>query len=211
MGLFRPYERSEKSERNKTNIVGKQNKRAAEPAKEQLPVDETVQDQDGRKPKKKNRPTPTRAQAEAARMERLHPTMSPKELRKAEREAKYQARAEAWERMENSPEQRLMRDFVDTRWTVTEFLMPVFILVLALTFIFVGNGPATLYISIGMYTIFFICLINVWLMWRSFKALLAQRLPKASRRGLLIGMINRAMMIRRFRRPSPRIKRGEAI
>ena len=37
------------------------------------------------------------------------------------------------------------------------------------------------------------------------------RSPEASTRGLLMYMFNRSLMIRRFRQPTPRIKRGEAI
>ncbi|RRD45765.1 DUF3043 domain-containing protein [Tessaracoccus sp. OH4464_COT-324] len=202
MGLFRPYERTEKSERADTKIVGRTSE---EPELADAPQQTASAKQRGAK----KGPTPTRREAEAARMARLHPNLTPKELRKQQRERKYKARVEAWERVERSPEQVLMRDFVDARWTITEFLFPVFILVLAATFVTVGNPTATLYVSLALYTIFLMSIINIWLMWRSFKRLLADRLPKASRRGLLMAMINRAMMIRRFRRPAPRIRRGD--
>ena len=53
--------------------------------------------------------------------------------------------------------------------------------------------------------------IQLWFMWRSYKKLLAERVPNASKRGLLMYMINRAMMIRRFRRPAPRNNRGDDV
>jgi hypothetical protein len=48
-------------------------------------------------------------------------------------------------------------------------------------------------------------------MWRGFKKLLAVRVPKASTRGLLMYGVNRAIQIRRFRMPAPRVKRGESF
>ena len=54
-------------------------------------------------------------------------------------------------------------------------------------------------------------LINVGIMWRGFKKLLAERYPDASTRGLLVYMFNRSLMIRRFRQPAARINRGDAI
>jgi hypothetical protein len=52
--------------------------------------------------------------------------------------------------------------------------------------------------------------VDGFLMWRSFKKVLAARLPKASSKGLLLYGMTRGTQIRRFRRPEPRIRRGEA-
>ena len=38
---------------------------------------------------------------------------------------------------------------------------------------------------------------------------MAQRQPNASPKGLLFYIFNRSIMIRRFRQPGPRIKRGD--
>jgi len=46
-------------------------------------------------------------------------------------------------------------------------------------------------------------------MWRGFKKVLAERLPRVSPKGLLMYGMNRMIQIRRFRMPSPRIKRGD--
>ncbi len=51
---------------------------------------------------------------------------------------------------------------------------------------------------------------DVVLMWRSYKRLLAERHPGTPLRGLLMYGFNRQMTFRRWRRPAPRIKRGEA-
>ncbi|NHB84020.1 DUF3043 domain-containing protein [Tessaracoccus sp. HDW20] len=72
----------------------------------------------------KAEPTRSRRQAEAERMEKLHPTLTPKEQKKAARKARETARVEAFEKQENQPERLFARDYVDTRWTFNEFMMP---------------------------------------------------------------------------------------
>ena len=89
--------------------------------------------------------------------------------------------------------------------------MPVMILILAAMFVFMTSVQASAIIAFVLWGFFFATLINIWFMWRSFKRLLAERVPNARKKGLLMYMMNRAIMIRRFRRPAPRIKRGDPI
>lgn len=142
-------------------------------------------------------------------MERLHPTLTPKQQRKADRVARESARMEAMDRVEASPERQLLRDYVDTRWTINEFLFPGMILIMAATMLTINNVALSSYIAFGLWILMAMAIINTWIMWRGFKRLLAERHPGAEKRGLLMYMFNRAMMIRRFRRPTPRIARGE--
>lgn len=223
MGLFRPYERSDKSARTHTSTVPKKPKTSVE---KQAATPSTVADTNttaastaassGVEKKvirrgEKSGPTPTRKEAEAARMQRLHPNLTKKQRKKADREAKYKAQAEAWERVEQGPERTLLRDFVDTRWTLAEFMMPVMILIMAAMFVFMTNFTASTIIAFVLWGFFLATIINIWIMWRKFKKLLAERVPRARTKGLLMYMMNRAIMIRRFRRPQPRIKRGDPI
>lgn len=213
MGLFRPYERTAKSDRKRTATVPEAPKEASkksssEPVKAQGAETATVERTKVRRRGEKKAPTPTRREAEAARMERLHPNLSPKEQRKAARQARYRAQQEAWDSVEKSPERQLVRDFVDARWTVVEFLMPMMILVMAVMLVAMNNLQLTLYVGMALYGLMFLGIINIIFMWRSFKKLLVERIPGARTKGLLWYMINRAMMIRRFRRPAPRIERG---
>ena len=215
MGLFRPYERTDKSTRARTSTVPEKVKKApdanaATPTETQEPTSTTSGKKVIRRGEKTG-PTPTRKEAEAARMERLHPNLSKKERKKAEREARYKAQTEAWERVEKSPERTLLRDFVDTRWTLAEFMMPFMLIILAAMFVFMSNIEVTTIIAFLLWGFSFATLINIFIMWRSFKKLLAERVPNAHTKGLLMYMMNRAIMIRRFRRPLPRIKRGDPI
>lgn len=208
MGLFRPYERTEKTERKRHSTVP--TKATATTTAPEEPSEKIVV----RRGEKKGA-TPTRREAEAARMERLHPNKSPKEQRKANRQAKFKSQQETWEKVEKGAERSLLRDFVDTRWTISEFLMPAMILIMAAMLAVSGMGEAgfvaSTYIAFGLWFIFILAIINIWIMWRSYKRLLDERVPNANKRGLLMYMVNRSMMIRRFRRPGPRIKRGDPV
>ena len=158
---------------------------------------------------KKSAPTPTRREAEAARRARLNPQLSPKEARRRERQAQYAVRDKQFAAVEASPARTLMRDHVDARFNPAEFAMPILLGIMAATLI-----PALLpYIQWFLYASWAyiaVMVADVVLMWRSYKRLLAERHPGTPLRGLLMYGFNRQMTFRRWRRPAPRIKRGEA-
>ena len=209
VGLFRPYERSSKqsdgkaAERTPKAPASTAPEAAESTASEQIVVSRT---------RKKEGATPTRKQAEAARMERLHPTLTPKQQRKADREARYDARMQAMDRAERAPHRALLRDFVDARWTIAEFMMPAMILMMSISMATMMWSPAlSNYIALGLWLLLLLTFVNIGFMWRSFKKVLQERHPGTPTKGLLMYMFNRALMIRRFRRPAARIKRGDAF
>jgi hypothetical protein len=152
---------------------------------------------------KKDRPTPTRKEAEAARRQRMTTTLSKKEARQTASRQSRAARMKAVSAREAAPEKVLMRDYIDARFNLGEFLLPSVIL---------GSyWPAvTLIATLAMYLFILGVFVDGYLMWRGFKRVLAARLPKASPKGLLMYGMTRSTQIRRFRSPAPRIKRGEA-
>lgn len=158
---------------------------------------------------KKSAPTPTRREAEAARRARLNPQLSPKEARKRDRQTQYAARDRQFAAVEASAPRSLMRDHVDSRFNPAEFAMPLLLGVMALTLI----PPLLPYIQWFLYLTWAyiaVMILDVVLMWRGYKKLLAERHPGEPLRGLLMYGFNRQMTFRRWRRPAPRIKRGEA-
>lgn len=227
MGLFRPYEQG-KHEPVKT--ATKTAEAPAEPAASatssqttspkttspKTPMDAEAASAssattDGPRVRTKQGPTRSRAEAEAARLERLHPTLTKKEQRAQSRSNDRVERQRRWTDTENSPERVLLRDYVDARWTVSEFVIPLAILDMAASIGLARFGLWAGYATAAfMWALFAAMILNVWFLWRGFKRELADRVPGASPRGLLNYMINRAMWIRRFRRPSPRINRGDA-
>ncbi|MFV0428845.1 MAG: DUF3043 domain-containing protein [Arachnia sp.] len=223
MGLFRPYERASDDEASPTTKLERRKALTpsgkAKPPKPQPTQDTHAEPSEAlsatrvvtRQPQKKQTATRSRKQAEAERMERLHPSRTPREQRKADRAANVQARAQAWEQQENSKERVLLRNYLDSRWTLTEFLLPAMILIMVGVMATASWPVLSSAIALGLWALLLASFIEIFIKWRSYKRLLAERAPGTSTRGLLMYMYNRAMMIRRFRRPSPAIERGAII
>jgi len=160
-------------------------------------------------PAKKDRPTPTRKEAEAARRQRVNRQLTPREARREASARNRSERLRALNAREAQPEKALMRDYVDARFSVGEFLLPSLVIILALSFLSSLYGPITLIATVVMYVYILAVLLDGFLMWRGFKRVLAERMPRVSPKGLLMYGMNRMIQIRRFRMPAPRIKRGD--
>jgi hypothetical protein len=112
---------------------------------------------------------------------------------------------------EAAPEKALMRDYIDARRSLGEFLLPSLVVILAASFLSKVWPAVTLLSTLAMYLFILAVVLDCYLMWRGFKKVLAQRMPRASTRGLAMYGMNRCIQIRRFRVPPPRIKRGDAF
>jgi Protein of unknown function (DUF3043). len=102
-----------------------------------------------------------------------------------------------------------MRDYIDARFNLGEFLLPSVVVILAVTLLGSYWPSVTVIATLAMYLFIFAVFVDASLMWRGFKKVLAARLPKASPKGLLVYGMTRSTQIRRFRSPAPRIKRGD--
>lgn len=166
---------------------------------------------DPSRPAGKGRPTPSRREAEAARRERLNPTLSPREAKARERAARAQERRRAYEEYDNTDQRKLIRNVVDSRFNIGEIFMPLIMVFLVLTLVpgvVVGYGDFVMY---GMWLFLIGLIVDTYLMWRRFKRLAAERLPGVSLKGLLFYGFNRQLSFRRWRQPPPLVKRGESI
>ena len=159
---------------------------------------------------RKDRPTPSRKEAEALRRQRVTRTLSKKESRA---EARRQSRANRIKLMgmrDSAPEKALFRDYIDSRLNLGEFLLPSLVVILALTFVSQAIPEVAAISTITMYLFIILVILDGVRIWRGFQKVLAVRLPNAPKRGLMMYGMNRSIQIRRFRIPPPRIKRGEA-
>jgi hypothetical protein len=158
---------------------------------------------------KKARPTPTRAQAEAARRQRVNQPMTNRQSRQV---AARQARADRMKSLalrDQTPEKTLMRDYIDARLNLGEFLLPSVVVILAITLLGSYVPSVAIFTTLAMYLFILAVFVDGFLMWRGFKKVLAARLPNAPVRGLLMYGMTRGTQIRRFRLPPPRLKRGD--
>jgi len=167
----------------------------------------------------KGRPTPKRSVAERNRRQPItgsRPQAAPrtpedKAKARTDRARKYEAmkQGESWalNPRDRGPVRALARDYIDSKRRISEFYM--YILVLLLAAVFLHNKTEQEYISPLVLVLVVIILIDAQLIRRSLVKLVAQRLPGESTRGLTMYAVMRALQIRRFRMPAPRVQPGD--
>ena len=167
----------------------------------------------------KGRPTPKRSEAEAKRRQPITGSRAPAAPRTKEEKAKarttratkYDAmkRGEEWalNPRDRGPARALARDFVDSKRRASEYYM--YILIVLLAAVFLREGEAI--ISPLVLVLIVVIAMDALLIRRSLRRLVAERLPGQSTRGLTTYAVMRALQIRRFRVPAPRVGPGAKI
>ncbi len=169
----------------------------------------------------KGRPTPKRSEAEAKRRQPITGSRAPaapqskeeKARAKTTRATKYDAmkRGEAWalNPRDRGPGRALARDFVDSKRRASEYYM--YILVILLAAVFLRNKSTQEIISPLVLVLVVVIAFDALMIRRSLGKLMAERLPGESTRGLTMYAVMRALQIRRFRVPAPRVGPGTKI
>ncbi len=169
----------------------------------------------------KGRPTPKRSEAEARRRQPITGSRAPAGPRTKEdkakarttRVSKYEAmkRGEEWalNPRDRGPARALARDFVDAKRRASEYYM--YVLVVLLAAVFLRSKAAQEIISPLVLVLIVVIVLDATLIRRSLRRLLAERLPGTSARGLTTYAVMRALQIRRFRVPAPRVGPGTKI
>ena len=70
-----------------------------------------------------------------------------------------------------------MRDYIDTRFSLGEFLLPSLVVILALSFLTAVYPTVSAITTIVMYVFILAVLVDCYFLWRGFKRVLADRLP----------------------------------
>jgi hypothetical protein len=178
----------------------------------------------------KGRPTPKRSEAERNRYQPItgsRPssrgtgsrgsgaprTPEDKDRARADRTRRYAAMKEGQEWALNpkdrGPVRALARDYVDSKRRVSEYYM--YILLVLVVALFFRSKAAQEFISPLILVLVFIIVVDAQLIRRTLNRLVAQRLPGQSTRGLTLYAVMRALQIRRFRIPAPRVHPGDKI
>lgn len=216
-------------------VFGRKNKKAETEAAQPQVVEEPQAPVDPKFTPKKGRPTPSRKEREAARRRPLvgggdHALANDREaraeLRRREREDNAKLRARQNEALrggdqrflplvDQGPQRRYIRDYVDARRNLGDFMLIVLLVLLVGGWIGQGvSGSSEVGVSIyygsvyAMYAAMLLWVIDYFILWRGLKKKLIAKFGEVQRGG---GMytFNRVMMVRRWRRPVPMVKYGE--
>ncbi|WP_454341621.1 DUF3043 domain-containing protein [Streptomyces albogriseolus] len=166
----------------------------------------------------KGRPTPKRSAAQSQRRSVANTTMSRKEAAKRQREERRaalerqrQALASGDERYlparDKGPVRRFARDFVDSRFHIAEWFLPMAVVILVLSMVQVAQLQ-NIALLLWLVVIVMIVLDSVVTGFR-LKKTLAERFPDENRRGAVAYALMRTLQMRRLRLPKPQVKRGE--
>ncbi len=179
----------------------------------------------------KGRPTPKRSVAEANRYRTVTgsttsgrgPAKAPDPRRKLTPDEKAKARQENNKRLQamrqgedwalgardRGPAKKLARDYVDAHRRPMEFYMYALILLIIALFAGKNNSAIGSYMQLILLAIIAVIVVDGILLRRSLLKVVHERLPKESTRGLAFYAIMRALQLRRFRTPGPRVKPGD--
>ncbi|MEP7193263.1 MAG: DUF3043 domain-containing protein [Actinomycetota bacterium] len=172
------------------------------------------------RPGAKNRPTPSRRQQESANKRPLVPKdrkVAAGKSREATRQARAKQRAallsgdeSALPARDKGPVRRYIRDTVDARWNIGEFMLPVMFVVLALTFASaaVKSAGISLLVTALVYGLVVAGAIDSFTMWRHMKAEITAKFGEAPPRGSAMYAVMRAFQMRRSRLPRPQVDRA---
>ncbi|GGT63999.1 hypothetical protein GCM10010272_02710 [Streptomyces lateritius] len=166
----------------------------------------------------KGRPTPKRSEAQTQRRRAATVPTDRKEAAKRQREARRadltrqrEALASGDERYlparDKGPVRRFVRDFVDSRFAIAEFFLPMAVVILVLSMIRVpALQNISLLLWLGVIVMIVIDSIGIWL---RLKKQLNERFPNEPKRGAVAYGLMRTLQMRRLRLPKPQVKRGE--
>lgn len=179
----------------------------------------------------KGRPTPKRSEAEANRYRTVTgsttsgrgPVKAPDPRRKLTPDEKAKARSDRNRQLQamrqgeewalgprdRGPAKKLARDYVDAHRRPMEFYMYALIVLIIALFAGRSNTALGSYMQLFLLVIIAIIAVDAFLLRRSIFKVLHERMPKESTRGLAFYAIMRALQLRRFRTPAPRLKPGD--
>jgi hypothetical protein len=181
----------------------------------------------------KGRPTPKRSEAEANRYRsvtgsttsgrnrsstaapsrKLTPDEKSKVRSERSKQMEAMRRGEEWalQPRDRGPMKKLARDYVDAHRRPSEFYMyALIVLVISLV---LGKAHKALNSDLQflLLAIIAVIIVDALLLRRSISKLAKERLPGQSTRGITFYAIMRALQLRRFRNPAPRVKPGDSF
>ncbi|MFI1762863.1 DUF3043 domain-containing protein [Streptomyces sp. NPDC020800] len=179
-------------------------------------VTDSKQPRDPQAPK--GRPTPKRSEAQSQRRSVANTPMTRKDAAKRQREERRQALDRQRQALaggderylparDKGPIRKFARDWVDSRFNVAEFFLPLAVVILVLSIVRVPSIQA---LALWLWLVVIVLIVlDAAVSGFRLKKRLAERFPDQNRRGAVAYALMRSLQMRRLRLPKPQVKRGE--
>jgi hypothetical protein len=168
----------------------------------------------------KGRPTPSRKEAEAAARARARPPRTRREMAQRQREARGESSRKVRQAMktgderyflprDKGPVRRFIRDFVDSRFSFVELMVPLLIVTLLL-----GYSGSPYLVSIGNTVLLgtvLLVVLDILLMRFRLRRELARRFPDEPTKGTTYYAVMRALQMKFMRMPKAQVKIGQTL
>ncbi|MEU5613966.1 DUF3043 domain-containing protein [Streptomyces sparsogenes] len=179
-------------------------------------ADQPQQPRDPQAPK--GRPTPKRSVAQSQRRSLASTPTNRKDAARRQREARRADLARQREALaggderylparDKGPVRRFARDYVDSRFHVAEFFLPLAVVILVLSM--VQAGAMQTYVLLLWMLVILLIVVNSIVLAIQLKRQLRKRFPDENLRGAVPYALMRTLQMRRLRLPKPQVKRGE--
>ncbi|MCX4557376.1 DUF3043 domain-containing protein [Streptomyces phaeochromogenes] len=187
---------------------------------EKAPADKALTDstqpRDPQAPK--GRPTPKRSEAQSQRRSVANTPTTRKEAAKRQRDDRRTQMAKQREALasgderylparDKGPVRKFARDFIDSRFCIAEFFLPLAVIILVLSMVQIAQLQ-NVALLLWLFVIVMIIVDSIGIAIRMKKQLNA-RFPDEPKRGAVAYALMRSLQMRRLRLPKPQVKRGE--
>jgi hypothetical protein len=168
----------------------------------------------------KGRPTPTRREAEAAARARAKVPRTRKEIAKAQRAARVESSQRVRSAMKSGderyflardkgPVRSFIRDFVDSRFSFIELMIPLLILTMVLGYS--GNPSLASMGNTILLGTMLLVVVDLLFMRRRLRRELARRFPSESTKGTTYYAVMRSLQMKFMRLPKAKVKIGQTL
>nr|WP_041295311.1 DUF3043 domain-containing protein [Isoptericola variabilis] len=173
-------------------------------------------EQAGRPGSGKGRPTPKRSVAQAANKRPLVPNdrrvarQQAKAKLREQRNREYQAMLNGDEThmplRDRGPVKRYVRDYVDARWNLGEFFLPIAFVFIVINLFATQLPELAVLVLLALYLVVLLTIADAIIMWRGLKKRLVAKFGEVPR-GTAMYAVMRAFQLRRSRLPRPTSKK----
>ena len=168
----------------------------------------------------KGRPTPSRREAEEAAKARAKVPRTRKEMARAQRETRSESSRSVRAAMkagderffparDQGPVRRFIRDFVDSRFSFVELMVPLLIVTMVLGYS--GNQRLTQMGNIVMLGTLLLVIMDIVFLRLRLRRELARRFPDESPKGTTYYAVSRALQMKFMRMPKAKVKIGQEL